>query len=217
MYHEVCLLICQELLMLLVALLNFSLFSVFHYNRHCKIRVPWLCVECCCDGNEETRNSCLCEYRYLSTDINIALLKGSKEGSDTAGTAAVNMAANRNAASWEGGNAAALCIFTLVYLDLGTDFPRLASLIPNAFPSLCSLKWAFVGALRALPCRLSFHVSHFSDLSHKGTINFVKEIGGTSSLFLEIEKQEKRRGTVLKVLNNSLSLWEKEIGSDRGK
>lgn len=155
------------------------------------------------------------EHR-LSTDINIALLKGSEEDSNTAGTAAVNIAVNWNAASWEGGNAAPLCIFTLVCLDLGTDFPWLTYLIPNAFPNLCWLKWASVGALGALPCRLSFHLSHFSDLSHKGTINFVKEIGGTSfPLFgYSSEKQEKRKGIVLKVLNNYLNLWEKEIGSD---
>lgn len=34
--------------------------------------------------------------------------------------------------------------------------------------------------------RVSFHISHFGDLSHKGTINFVIDVRGTSSPLFEI-------------------------------
>lgn len=155
------------------------------------------------------------EHR-LNIDINITLLKAREEDS---GTAAVNMAAIWNGASWEGVYATAFYIFTLEYLDLGTNFPWLTYLIPSTFPNLCWLNWASVEVLGALPCRLSFYVSHFSNLPHKGTINFVKEITRTSSPLFgnSTGKQEKRTKIVLKVLNNSLSLWETQIGSDRGK
>lgn len=56
--------------------------------------------------------------------MNNALLKGSKEGSGTAGTAAVNMAADPECYFLRGGKAAALCIFAMVYLNLGTDFSK---------------------------------------------------------------------------------------------
>lgn len=57
-----------------------------------------------------------------------ALLKESEEGSGTAGTAAVNVAADLEHCVLRGGNAAALCVFTMVYVHLGTDFQRLTQL-----------------------------------------------------------------------------------------
>lgn len=88
--------------------------------------------------------------------MNSALLKGSKEGSGTAGTAAVNMAADPECCFLRGGKAAALCIFAMVYLNLGTDFQRLTYLTANSFPNLCWLKRASTEALGALPCRFFF-------------------------------------------------------------
>lgn len=73
---------------------------------------------------------------------------------------------------------------------------------PQCISKPLLIEESICGALGALPCRLSFHVSHFSNLAHKGTINFVKEIGGISSpLFGILSEKEKRR-----VLNNSPSL-----------
>lgn len=112
--------------MLSVVVLYFSQFFISHYYRDHKIRASWLCFECCWDGDDERRNSCLDEYRYLTKHRHDYSLKGSKEGSGTAGTAAVNMAADLERCFLGVGNAAALHVLTMVDLHLGMDFQRLA-------------------------------------------------------------------------------------------
>lgn len=52
----------------LVEIMNaFSICSAYPVTTGTIKSVSWLYIGCC-DGDEEQRNSCLGEYRYLSTD-----------------------------------------------------------------------------------------------------------------------------------------------------
>lgn len=66
--------------------------------------------------------------------MNTALLQGSEEGSGTAGTAAVNVAAGLERCFLRGGNAAAPLHFHYVHLNLGMDFKRLTYMTSQCVP-----------------------------------------------------------------------------------
>lgn len=174
------------------------MFSISCYNRHHKISVlavHWV-LWWGWGTEEELPGWIQISEHWPGTDMNTALLQGSKEGSGTAGTAAVNVAAGLERCFLRGGNAAAPLHFHYVHLNLGLDFKRLTYMTPQCVPKP-GLKWAPTEALEALPCTIFFMFPILMTYPIRQWLSLKRDKGNFLPSFWKLvwETEEERNGS----------------------